>query len=242
MFKSRSTISHSILVFLCMLVCGGCLITPKEPPTPTIVPGMIDESWLTGEPCSLPCWYGLQPGVSTKEDAIKIAKDIPLLSSYPPSESQLESWDEKTMIYFMQDVQNYKCKKDPPGGICVVMYFRNNLLRTMHFYQTYRLTFEEVVDRLGDPDGYTTFKLTPEAQGCDVSLYWKKQHLAITYTEAWFNWYSEPFRSDMCEKVRNEGNKIPRDLKVGAVEIMDDYTWDFYTNGIHPWKGFVGDK
>lgn len=241
MSKDRLKIFHDFLAILIILICGGCFGETESPPIPTIATNMIDESWLTGKPCSLPCWFGLIPGASSKEDVLNKIKNIQFLSSNPPFESQRRNWDFQKMIYYDEDMLTFECI-NPPGGTCIVMDFRDDLLRSFRLYQTYSLTFDEVVMRMGEPDGYTTVKLTPEAQGCNVTLYWKEQKLAITHTEAWFNWYSDLFRKELCEKVKSAGNKIPRGLSVESVEIMDDYTWGFLTKEIHPWNGFVGDK
>ena len=74
MFKDRLIILTRILVCILALQSGGCLSNPTRVPTPTITPKLVDESWLIGKPCSLPCWHGIEPGISTKDEAINKAK------------------------------------------------------------------------------------------------------------------------------------------------------------------------
>ena len=67
----------------------------------TLDPNLYDQSWLTGKPCSAPCWYGLEPGISSREDSISKVKQIPFVNGdqemLPPSNA---SWvDEISFPY-----------------------------------------------------------------------------------------------------------------------------------------------
>lgn len=241
MFKTKLTIYHkSILLFLA-LQCSGCICTTPQTSIPTITSNVFDESWIIGKPCELPCWYGIEPGISTKDDVIQKAKTIPFLDTSTPIESKREMWDVKNEVYYSEIIEDFRCK-EVSAGICATMFFRNEELTEMYIFHKNHYSFNNVVDKLGNPDGFTTMRLTPETKGCMVSLLWRKQRLRLSYSEDWFNWYSEPFRKDLCEIVKNTGNKIPNGLSVSIVEIMDNDTFEFLSEGLHPWNGFIVEK
>ncbi len=36
----------------------------------------MDRSWLIGEPCYLPCWYGLKVGATTREESLSMIEHL----------------------------------------------------------------------------------------------------------------------------------------------------------------------
>lgn len=241
MLKNRSVIFNSILFNIFLFIISGCVVDPTNNHLPTVIPHLIDDSWLVSDICSPPCWHGITPGISIKQDVINTTQKLPFISSNPPYERQRRNYDVKKGVYFDEDMLFFECK-EPSGENCAVMYIKENLLTNITLYQTYSLSFEDVVERIGNPDGFTTSKTTPEAQGCNVSLFWNKKKIAIRHTEDWFIWYKEPFRKELCEIIKVADYKLPLHLTVQEVEIMDNYSWDFQTRGMHTWNGFINNK
>ena len=147
-------------------------------------------------------------------------------------------WDVKNKVDYTEIIEDFRCK-EASEGTCIRMFFKNDKLSNMYLFQNGHLSFNKVVDGIGNPDGFNTLKLTPETKGCTKFCFGVKQRLRLTYSEGWFTWYSEPFRNDLCEKVKNAGNKIPNGLRVGIVEIMDEDVMEFLSQGLQPWNGFV---
>ena len=54
----RLTVVIQVVAVL-SISCGSTPLTSKETVEPTLPPDLVDMSWLTGEPCNPPCWYGL---------------------------------------------------------------------------------------------------------------------------------------------------------------------------------------
>ncbi len=59
----------------------------------TLDPNLYDQSWLIGKPCGAPCWYGLEPGVSSREDSIAEVKRFPFIDGNSETFTDLEGVD-----------------------------------------------------------------------------------------------------------------------------------------------------
>jgi hypothetical protein len=97
MSKTISRICVYALLTICLsLIIVGC--STEKPNTnlvdPTAHPELVDQSWLTGKPCTLPCWQGLEPGKSSREDLLGT---IPYLS-FLMSENGIHTFMGKDFI------------------------------------------------------------------------------------------------------------------------------------------------
>lgn len=207
---------------------------------PTISPEILDEIWLGEKTCSLPCWYGIEPGVSTKKESLEKVAKLPFISKEAPSKSQRMNWDIKENVQFTEEEVTFQFIEEHKNSI-VLLIFRGDQLTDIDIYLHPQITFLQVIQKFGYPDGYSTRRNTPETKGCGVFLFWTEKKFSIYYSEGWFNWYSNPFRRDLCEKIEMAGGKIPPDLSVNLVSIMDDNSLDFFVStGMQPWVGFSG--
>jgi len=74
---------RTILKLVAVMAIASVLFScaPKAVNLETLDPNTYDQSWLTGKPCAAPCWYGLEPGVSTRQDSINRVEQLPLVDS-----------------------------------------------------------------------------------------------------------------------------------------------------------------
>ena len=65
---------NSCLTVLALLVLAACSRHQDGS-------SLVDRSFLTGQPCTPPCWYGLEPEKATEEDVISTLKTLPFVES-----------------------------------------------------------------------------------------------------------------------------------------------------------------
>lgn len=212
-----------------LLVCTSCRPDLSPAPAQTAVaPEYRNQSWWPGEnSCSAPCWQGLTLEKSTKAETLEVLKKQTYLQV-----------DENR---FEEDVQN-KSSADlsclqPDGQICVTVFFKSNSLVDLKLLPNYPLTFKDVVEKMGPPDGFRTDKKAADAPGCDVYLVWKKKRMAIAFYETW---HPYPFYKDYCDIVREAGNKIPPSLPVVEIRYLNEEALrDFTSFAYRTWRGFI---
>lgn len=200
MLKNRFHICARILVILTLpLLALSCSQTQKKV-NPKENPELADQSWLTDKPCSAPCWQGIEPGISSRDEAIQIVKGL----SFVDGESMRTN---KSTIIFLCRI--------PSDISCVYMEFDDGILFYLQLYINYHLTINQVVDKLGPPNSYTIIRRGPEIKGCDAEFLWINRQLSVTY-------YEEPHNSgdDLCDIVNTENGKIPEGLYVQNANYM----------------------
>lgn len=197
-----------------------------------------DESWLTGIPCEAPCWHGLIPGITQREELGSIIKDSPYIL--------LDDADEKENVFYdittKENVSGYeiwlKCKKDP-GYWCVFLQFRENILYEMIIPLESEVTMEKAIENLGMPDGFLSNRINAETKGCDLALLWKDRQMFLRYYEETF-----VFGDDLCDRIAEANYKVPPELVIQEVSIMQkDYVIELMKSGTYlPWSGFISNR
>jgi hypothetical protein len=204
-------------------------------------PALIDRSWLTGSPCTAPCWYGLELTKSTKEEAITATSKLLFVSSDAPELVTTEYWEVDGEQYKPEDVVYYECKS-PPELYCVVQFFREGYLYEIDLLPNYEITFSEVVGQLGEPTAFWINRISPEAKGCRVLLVWEDRQMFTEYDEGILS--SIFAKEDLCDVIYNEDYKIPGELSVQSVHIVsNEILMELSKHSSYVlWNGFFEDK
>jgi hypothetical protein len=192
----------------------------------TLDPNQYDLSWLTSKPCGAPCWYGLEPGVSSREDSISKVKQLPFI-------------DENTASPYHDEV-GFRYKKSQDSNFLDI-FFEKGILDEIIFAPSYRITFEQAVDKLGNPDGY---EIMPSVggvfAGCQLDVIWKSKRLMLEYDAGGTSIFSSGSNWDL---YYNEGKQpLPRGLLVESVYITSPSIMESVAEAgkpYYPWKGFA---
>ncbi len=118
-----------ILFSLFLLFLTGCQPSPTET-------GNMDEFELS-EQCPYVCWLGINPGITTAEEAMSI-----ILSSNQINEDTLLELDEKT-IYLIWETQNHRSS--------VTIGFEKGLVEGIGFAVPTNYKVNDFVNLLGKP-------------------------------------------------------------------------------------------
>jgi len=234
MLKNKLTIYISLLVMLeiFMQACTSAAIEDKSLPLyPDFTnqnPNLADTSWLTNKPCGAPCWHGLQTGKSSMTDAVATVKELSFVDPDSMSSSEVKLPEKVTQIV------GFKCKSQPKLT-CVGMSFYENILENLSISPNYRITFEQAVEKLGVPDGYTYSPLGAEIKGCNIFLIWTKRQMTLNFTEK-----THRSGEDLCNRLSKANWKVPKGILIDIVSyVLPKQIEDLKSNDTYKiWTGF----
>jgi hypothetical protein len=157
-------------------VPGGTTI--KQPtlintPNPVLQYG-LDYGMFTGEPCKLPCWNGLTPGLSQSNDVDHFIEEL-----------GLKNWPgRRTIVY------NPNCKMiqisdsiDYPKNAVVNLIVDSGKLTYIGSGQKDMPNLRQIVDRLGSPEYYEALHaIGPDGEAYFVTIFYPKLGVVFQVT------------------------------------------------------------
>lgn len=87
-----SLISTAVMLLVVSSSCG-LYSTIVATATPTLPPALMDRSWLTDNPCAVPCWYGLELNRSTKAEALATVGGLSFVDFTSKTETPVNYWE-----------------------------------------------------------------------------------------------------------------------------------------------------
>jgi hypothetical protein len=195
----------------------------------------MDTSWLSGEPCSPPCWYGLRVGYTEQEEALMLITQIPSLSYDDVDEFQSQYWDPVEDKVKASEIISIPCK-DPKDKICSQLEFVDGILSRIVLFPNFPITFSTAVNRIGEPKYITARPIYPEIGNCEVRLVWLNRNMMISYFET-----QESSDRNLCRQIFSSEYRIPPTLPISSVVIEDQKILDLIPvdGEDFPWVGFL---
>jgi hypothetical protein len=174
--RKRIAISEKIAFLLLLFGLSVMLFVSRSIET-TPEPKIADKSFLTGEPCKAPCWYGLELDRSNESDVITKLRELPFVDAEAirTSHVAISSFSNAVEI-------EYDCA-DPEGKICGILVLSDGSLKIISSYIRYRLPIRSVIDQLGTPDAISYSPYSPHGDGCMLDLFWLKKGIRIRRTD-----------------------------------------------------------
>ena len=185
------------LIFLLSL--SGCELFDSYKGTEagiTLDHPLADRSFLTGNPCKYPCWYGIELGKTSIEETLQILQQL--------------NFVDQEAIKTREDVRvDYQCVYDLPGVFCGSVFFTGNIVNHLYYFVAYPLTLEDVIDIVGIPE-YLYTDTVMQLDGCRLYLAWPERNLEIEY----LNMNEEP-----CHSVE-QGIGLNPNIQVTYIQYM----------------------
>ena len=208
-----------------MIVVMSCaVIAPRKNESPIIGHPLADLSFVSGEPCEAPCWYGLGLDVSTKNDVITTLGHLAFVEpeSIREIESNLPGIGPATAVSF-------GCVYLPVHE-CGIIYISNNqeLVKRIHYSVSFTLTFEDLIAMMGTP-GYIRYDIWGPGAGCNISLRWPEKEIVVSHL------YKES--TDQCFALREGGGVFPN-TQVTDIVYMVKSGFGTDVTFHYPWPGF----
>lgn len=229
--KSLIYVSLSVVIIIalslafCVLRTNGKVNLATKTDLAKLDPDLYDQSWFTGIPCAAPCWYGLKPSETSRENAMTVVGKLPFVDS-----SAMRASSTNVSFLFKIQYDDHQPR--------VVMTFEDDILERIYITPNYPITIDQVVEKLGNPDGFSAYPTDPGGTGYYLAVIWKKKQLVLEYTEDSGNisfWSKSP---GLYEKIRSNNGKIPKHLIIQDVLFTTPYYIDRMMN-YKTWKGFA---
>jgi hypothetical protein len=188
--QDRLNIGYLLLIMLAVAINGCSKSTTDEA-------ALIDRSFLTGEPCEAPCWYGLEIDKSSKEDVIAKLDQLPFIDH--------STYHEAGTVWMKDEgAREIQFKCIASKTICGGALTSDDVLKQMWFHVGFDLSFKAVADKIGSPDflDYGPFNLEG---GCRIILWWEQEGIAVDSVDE--------ASDEKCRSIAN-GNKVTPSLKV----------------------------
>jgi len=199
-------------------------------------PTDIDKSWLTGQPCQAPCWYGLIPGTSTKNDVIEKTKHLSFINSLGIEESQHSRWNGK----FDEIIKtvNLPCI-NPKNQSCTNIELKEDVIDSIMIFPNFNITFKEAVESIGTPDLIYYSPKNPEVKDCRLGMVWSNQKLDVTYYQN----NTGLFKESLCDLIKKNDEKIPSNLVIQEIIYWDEnmFSENIKNGSFHQWNGFINE-
>lgn len=158
-----------VFAFLAVSGCTGILTASDDDP-------LADHSFLTGEPCEAPCWYGLELDKASEDDIIGTLHGLPFIEA-STIYTYTSNWINDNSAVGI----NYGCSHPPMGDFCGSFLLSDNKLKYIRLTVGYKLTLETVVSKLGSPDYIDYGPIHVDVGGCDLNLYWPEQNIQAEF-------------------------------------------------------------
>jgi hypothetical protein len=247
MMSNKLSGVHKLFFGLSVLLLAACsLLGPVEPSgaapgrTPLATPEKIfisnpaemDKSWLTGQPCQAPCWYGLTPGKATSRDVLEKIKLLTFINPQKVEQGKSNRWNGKSLVletYFSLVGVN------PAGQKYVLINMGQDVVDSIGIYPNYQVSFKETVAALGAPDWVSYSASSENGNDCVLTLFWNKRQLDVsTYQDS--AGLSQP---ELCDQIRQNNGQIPPGLDVQTVTYWQNSTYSEIIQGAQSWNGFL---
>ena len=227
MGKSNLQYCMILIAFGLILMTGGCNLQATPAP---LDPELVDQSFITDQPCKAPCWYGLKLDQSSESEVLKKLNELPFVD---PTKIQI-SKNESYLDYSNITKIDFNCVV-PKGKRCGSIFTADGVVKYIGLSIQYPLSLKSVVDKLGPPDYFTRDFMTPHGQGCMVSFNWTQKKISLGS--------EDPDSERVCQGLEitaaNDPDLQITDVAYGSMVIDPSNVCTIYPSECTPWAGFL---
>lgn len=199
-------------------------------------PGWLEQSIIGGEPCMVPCWYGLEPGQSKESEAKDRIHELGFVLESSVKET-VDTYLGRDGIRREGVMYSARCiaqSTDP----CIGLLVFEGKLHGIQIRTDDGLPLAQLISSLGTPDGVAPIPSGVEEPACIIDVIWIQHRVraahSIPYDGAW---------PELCQLV-SEGSQVPIEIEMTRISIE---TEEWFENNYPrspldlPWPGIQGD-
>jgi len=166
-----------ILLGICGFLSIGVMLSGCLGMNGTLAPELMDKSPFTGNPCAAPCWYGLEIAKSSESEVVSTLKSLSFIDQETLEIKSISgpSFDPKITVpgkWITADCQR-------PKTHCLDVKIADGRLRDIKSILNYKITFDEVVKDIGNPDKVVRTDYSAEVIACYIRLVWVQKQLVL---------------------------------------------------------------
>jgi hypothetical protein len=166
-----------ILFTICGFSCVGIMLIGCLAGKGVSAPELMDKSPFTGNPCAAPCWYGLEIAKSNESEVITAVNSLSFIDeeSLKIRSLTMEGFDPK--IWVPGKWITADCLR--PKKHCLDVNIADGRLRDIKSTLNYKISFDEVVKDIGNPDKVVRTNYSAEVIACYIRLVWTQKQLVL---------------------------------------------------------------
>jgi hypothetical protein len=204
-----------VLSTVLILSCIGTEISSKNDGLEFPTDPNVDRSFLTGQPCKAPCWYGLRLGESTLDDIRTALPSLPFVDNSQIYEQPTGDFGPNERLFLVH------CTYSKAAEFCATLTTsEEGKLRKIITVVAYELTLQTAIEKLGDPKFYTVTPL-PNKDVCYVEIYWPEKNIVVSINDS-------P-RKRLCTRSENERTNLDSQIKsliYTEIDVQDQQKYE----------------
>jgi hypothetical protein len=127
---------------------------------------------LEGNPCQVPCWHNIRPGITTGEEFVKIASKLPFIN-YPPKETP-QIFENAFSYSGWIFKPNFREESTDVG-------FENNKVAFIRFWIKDHFKLADLIEIYGKPDYYAVIPGGAEMSTLDILWIYPEKGVTFHY-------------------------------------------------------------
>jgi len=153
---------YKLYVWVCLLLITstGCTLPRFNTKS--------DMSFINADPCKAPCWHNINLQESSSSDVYSTLENLPFVI-----QETVKEWNSN---YAWLDDANtteiHYCCSYSADGVCGLIVLASDQVVVMTHWIAYKLTFIDVVTKLGEPQYWTCVQHMGGGQSGSIVLYW----------------------------------------------------------------------
>ncbi len=168
---------YKILLIICGLLSAGVVLGGCSGIEGALAPELMDKSPFTGDPCAAPCWHGLEIAKSTESEVVSTLKSLGFIDQETLKIKSTSGPDFDPKIWVPGKWITADCKQ--PKNHCLDIDIADGRLRDIRSILNYKITFDEVVKDIGNPDKVVRTDYSAEVIACYIRLVWTQKQLVL---------------------------------------------------------------
>jgi|CXWL01.1.fsa_nt_gi hypothetical protein len=219
-------IHQTLIVGAIGIFLFGCMSsTPAPVPTELFAPSIeqIDKSPFTGIPCVAPCWFGLEVGKSRESEVISLLPALKFIN-YESIKTYQVSMPGVEGVYGPGVLVEAECVNSAKK--CLTLAIVNDILTRIEVNFNYKITQDEAIEYLGEPDYVGYGNLGSERVMCEVYLVWIDSNFILAS-----RFEDLDQAAKYCYIVDDE-EKAPSDLPILEARYLSDAELNSYLASI----------
>jgi hypothetical protein len=232
----RKTIFKIIIVSLVIIISASCNSLSESTSTfSTVSSELTDQSILTNNPCTAPCWNNLIPDQSSTGDTLEVLTHLAFIDPYNIRVLTSSWWADSEGGEVIPAILIRGLCVQPAETVCVEITVVEDKVKQISISPNYRITLEEVVGNWGDPEDMVSHPYGAECVGCIVNLFWSDFSMLVTSVDR-----RCVKGAKICQIIYG-GGKIPPGYVVDEITYtgsVPSYVKKWSKDSRMPWPGF----
>jgi hypothetical protein len=182
----------AILVLFAVFLLSCTVLGPSTNQNNSGFPAdpLVDRSFVTGQPCKAPCWYGLRLGESTLDDIRATLPELPFVDKSQIYEQSTGDFGPNEKLFVV------RCTYSMEADLCATLKTsKDGKLSKIIIIVAYELTLQTAIADLGVPKFYTV-NPSPNEDVCYVEVFWPEKNIVVSIDDS-------P-RDRLCTRAENE--------------------------------------